>query len=376
MTLYFEVSSGTGSGTKNHSQVVSITAYAPLSGYVFDGWKYQYGCTIANASSSTTTATMSASTAVTQAGVTATYKVNTLYFAVYSGGGDGTKTYGSNVGIYADSPPGGKMFDVWTSITNCSVANAYASSTTATMGTSGSSASVTATYKDIPTIYLTVTGGTGDGTYDLNEVVNIVADSPDFGWVFYRWTSANNCTIASSYSSSTTATMGSSGEIASVASSYSRILYTVQFDTDGGGTISGFSSQNISYEGTGTEVVATPNNGYSFSHWSDSHPTANRTPTNVSANATFTAYFIVNDFTVNFYGDTAGGYLDGDTSQTIVNGGNGTTVTAIPYRGYYFWKWSDDTTNPSKTPTSVVANANYTAYFTVFGKINMRWYTH
>jgi len=374
MSLYFEVTNGSGSGTKSVGQVVTIIAYAPLSGYIFDSWKYAYGCTIANSSSSTTTATMGN---VSNAGVTATYKVNTLYFSVYSGGGDGTKTYGSTVSIYADSPPAGKIFDSWSSITNCSVANAYASSTTATMGTSGSLASVTATYKDIPTLYLTVNEGTGDGTKSYGEVVNIVADSPAFGWVFYRWTTINNCSIANQYASSTTATMGSSGDFASVTSSYARILYTVTFNAGSGGSISGDSSQQIYYNYDGTEVTAIPNAGYVFTGWSDSYPNASRTPTNVSASETFTAYFEldVTSHTVTFSSDGRG-YLTGQASQTIEYNGDGTEVIAVPYIGYSFVNWSDDDTNPSKTPTGVTVDVNYIAHFSPHNRLNMKWYAH
>ena len=303
MTLYFTVGSGSGSGTKNHGQVVTITAYSPLPGYEFDGWKYQYGCSIANSSSFTTTATMSSLTSVTEAGVNATYKI-------------------------------------------------------------------------ISTLYLTVNGGSGDGTYNYNSNVGINADSAAFGWVFYRWTSAYNCTVSNQYSSDTTVRIGSSGTTASISSSYARILYTVNFDSGGGGSISGITSQQIYYEGTGTQVTAVPDSGYSFVNWSDSNTNASRTPTNVSSNATYTANFAPNDHTVDFYPDTAGGYITGNTHQIIDNGQNGTEVIAIPYIGYTFYKWSDNNTNPNRTPTNVTTNQSYTAYFTVFGRINMKWYTH
>lgn len=301
-----------------------------------------------------------------------------LYFEVSDGTGSGYKPYGGNVSISAYAPNTGSEFDSWKyAYGGVTVANSGASSTTAymTTNTSITNCGITATYKLITTLYFNVSGGSGDGTYDFGETVGISADSPSFGYVFYKWTSINNCSIGNIYSANTSATMGSSGEFASVSSSYAKILYTISFTATGGGYVSGQTTQYIYYNNSGTQVEAIANSGYHFVKWDDENYSATRTPTSVSANATYQAIFEANDHTVNFY-TTTGGYLTGDVSQIVNLNDDGTEVIAVPYVGYAFSKWSDDDTNPSKTPTNVVTNLEYTAYFTSYGILNMKWYEH
>ena len=58
----------------------------------------------------------------------------------------------------------------------------------------------------IPTYALTVTSGTGDGTYAQGAVVNIAADAPQSGYAFSEWTGATQY-VADVNASSTTVTM-------------------------------------------------------------------------------------------------------------------------------------------------------------------------
>ena len=69
--------------------------------------------------------------------------------------------------------------------------------------------------------------------------------------------------------------------------------YTVNYTTDGDGTISGNNPQIIDHGGSGSEVVAVPNPGYQFDKWlEDGLPTANRTDTNITESTTYTASFV------------------------------------------------------------------------------------
>lgn len=47
-----------------------------------------------------------------------------------------------------------------------------------------------------------------------------------------------------------------------------------------------------------------------------------------------------------------GGYIEGNTEQVIKEGEFGSTVTAIPYDGFEFVKWSDGLTTPSRKDQS------------------------
>ena len=64
---------------------------------------------------------------------------------------------------------------------------------------------------------------------------------------------------------------------------------------------------------------------------------------------------------------TAGtnGSISGDTVQTVVDGGDGTAVEAVPDTGYHFVKWSDDVMTASRTDTNVTADISVTATFAI-----------
>lgn len=73
------------------------------------------------------------------------------------------------------------------------------------------------------------------------------------------------------------------------------------------GTLTGSTSQTISYGGNGTTVTAVPDMGYIFVDWSDASPTNPRTDTAVTQHIAVTARFAVNQYTLTF--DTDGGTL-------------------------------------------------------------------
>ncbi len=63
------------------------------------------------------------------------------------------------------------------------------------------------------------------------------------------------------------------------------------------------------------------------------------------------------------YAASAGGTISGTSSQSVISGGNGTGVTAVPASGYHFVKWSDNNTSASRTDTGVGADRTLTATF-------------
>ena len=71
--------------------------------------------------------------------------------------------------------------------------------------------------------------------------------------------------------------------------------YTLTYDTDGNGTISGTTPQTgVTYGTNGTAVTAVPNAGYHFVQWSDASITNPRTDTNVTTGISVTAQFAAN----------------------------------------------------------------------------------
>jgi len=61
----------------------------------------------------------------------------------------------------------------------------------------------------------------------------------------------------------------------------------------------------------------------------------------------------------------AGGYILGDTSQTVNSGEDGTPVTAVPNSGYEFIGWSDNSSDNPRTDLNVTSNISVTANFSL-----------
>jgi hypothetical protein len=228
-TLYtLTVVNGTGDGEYLSGSTVTIVADGPASGMQFNGWT---GATVANAASGSTTITITGSVTVTATYVASSVPLYTL--TVVHGTGSGNFAFGTVNTIVANAPATGLVFSAWTGGT---VASPSSSTTTVTMGTSP--VTVTATYVDGPSYTLTVTSGSGDGTYLVGTVVTIVADAPAMGDVFDAWTGA---TVASSTSASTTITMPASNT--TVVATYTTIganyTLTVVSGTGGGSFAAG-----------------------------------------------------------------------------------------------------------------------------------------
>ncbi|HEY7905979.1 MAG TPA: hypothetical protein VIC53_03550, partial [Wenzhouxiangella sp.] len=94
---------------------------------------------------------------------------------------------GDVVTISAGLPPTGQIFDQWIGQTS-RLGNVSQPNTTLTMP--ASDVSIRATYKDKPVtrFALSVTSGTGEGSYEQGQVVTIEANVPAADQVFDRWT--------------------------------------------------------------------------------------------------------------------------------------------------------------------------------------------
>jgi len=63
------------------------------------------------------------------------------------------------------------------------------------------------------------------------------------------------------------------------------------------------------------------------------------------------------------YTTKTGGTIYGAINQTVISGGNGTPVTAMPNSGYYFTNWSDGSTINPRTDINVTVNKSIVANF-------------
>ena len=71
--------------------------------------------------------------------------------------------------------------------------------------------------------------------------------------------------------------------------------YTLLYAAGPGGTLTGDVDQVVDYGASGTQVTAVPNAGYRFVQWSDGLATASRTDSNVTADKSVTASFVLNE---------------------------------------------------------------------------------
>lgn len=63
------------------------------------------------------------------------------------------------------------------------------------------------------------------------------------------------------------------------------------------------------------------------------------------------------------YTASEGGYIDGQMRQTVQSGNNAQPVTALPYAGYEFVKWSDGLTVPERQEKHVNSDMHFEAEF-------------
>ena len=139
-------------------------------------------------------------------------------------------------------------------------------------------------------------------------------------------------------------------------------IYTVIYQANEGGTISGAAEQSVQDGENGTEVVAVPNEGYKFVKWSDNITEATRQDRNVTKDIVVKAIFEKQTYTLTYVASN-GGYLVGNLRQTVTYGESGTKVTAVPNDGYRFVKWSDDKVEDTRCDTEINSSVSVTAEF-------------
>lgn len=115
-------------------------------------------------------------------------------------------------------------------------------------------------------------------------------------------------TVAASNATGTSLTTGTSNSVS--------IPYTLTYTAGPNGTLSGNTTQLVSSSGSGTAVTAVPAANYNFVNWSDGSTANPRTDTNVTANKSVTANFLVDAPVVDVLLPNTG-LTTGGTSVTI-----------------------------------------------------------
>jgi hypothetical protein len=205
-----------------------------------------------------------------------------------------------------------------------------------------------------------------DGKYQTASSVNTkyMAISNDYGQTWTQVMSSNNLEW-------TALAMSKEGNEQVVASyltgSQSKLFKSsancvLTYTAGANGSLSGETSQTLSYKADGSSVTAIPDPSYSFVKWSDDSTSNPRTDVGVIASISVTAEFALKTYTLTYTVDS-GGSISGTAIQTINHGSSGTAVTAVPNTGYHFDKWSDNSTDNPRTDTNVTSDLNVSAVF-------------
>ena len=254
-------------------------------------------------------------------------------------------------------PATGYAFSLWTGTNGF----ASTSSNPLIVASVNSSQAITAKFTTAICVLTYVAGANGSLTGSTVQSVayggsgTAVTAVPSPGYHFVQW--SDGSTVNPRTDTSVTANV-------SVTATFAINTLTLAYAAGANGTLTGTSSQIVSYLASGTAVTAVPNPGYHFVQWSDGSTVNPRTDTSVTANVSVTATFAIN--TLNLaYAPGANGTLTGTSSQIVSYLASGTAVTSVPNPGYHFVQWSDGSTVNPRTDTSVTANVSVTATFAI-----------
>ncbi|MFT4105410.1 MAG: S-layer homology domain-containing protein [Lacrimispora sp.] len=183
-------------------------------------------------------------------------------------------------------------------------------------------AAITVYGASIPTYLLTVTGGTGGGSYAENAKITITADAAPAGKVFDKWVLTNGGgTLANASDPTTAYTMP--GNAATVTAAYKDVpagTYTITASAGNGGSISPSGTQTVN-GGSSKTFVISPNSNYSIASVTvdgvNQGVISSYTFNNVTANHTISAVFSYSG------GGNSGGGSDDNDGNTDGSGGSG-----------------------------------------------------
>jgi len=155
-----------------------------------------------------------------------------------------------------------------------------------------------------------------------------------------------------------------------IGATFALNTYTLEYLAGAGGTVTGTTTQVVDHAGAGSTVTAVSDVGYEFDGWSDGVDTAARRDTDVTADKSVTATFVLTTYTIT---PTAGanGTITPGTAQTVAHGSSKTfSIAAMP--GYRIKDVTKDgeaiEASSSVTFTDVTANHTLAATFERTGR--------
>ncbi|MDL2274304.1 DUF2436 domain-containing protein [Oscillospiraceae bacterium OttesenSCG-928-G22] len=264
----------------------------------------------------------------------------------------GTAREGKDI-VFTATPDAGYRVKGWTDNT------AAVNGTNGTYTISGitEAHTVTAEFELIPTHAVTVTGGTGGGTYAEGATVVVSADAPGANEKFKEWT-AVGVTLTDPQAASVSFTMPTNAvELTATYEALPPGYYSITVKTDGNGTAN--ADAHSAQENDPITLTVAPNSGYRFKEWQATAggvTVTNNAFTMPAANVVLTAIFEKTEYTVTVAGSYAG--TTGEGTYTI---GNPVSIDAGSRSGYTFTGWTAagvTLSSPSSAQTSFTMPAN------------------
>ena len=347
-----------GGGTYNHGAEATLTA-TPNTGYTFVNWTK--GGTQVSTSASYTFS-------VTEAGdYVANFTLNSYEVTAtadpVSGGtitGAGTYNHGETCTLVA-TPNTGCNFVNWTKDgTQVSTETTYSFAVTEA---GDYVAHFTLIGYEIAAVANPVEGGTvtGAGAYNYGQECTLTASAND-GYTFVQWTKDG-----ADYSTDMSITFTVEGS-ASFEAIFSLNSYAIAVAADPteGGSVTGGATYN---HGETANLVATPNEGYTFVNWTKGGAEVSTEATysfTVTEAGDYVAHFSLNSYAITVAADpTTGGTVTGGGSY---NHGVTATLTATAAEGYTFINWTKGGTEVSAEASfsfPVTEAGDYVAHFSL-----------
>lgn len=353
-----------GSGTYDYGSKVTLTASA-ATGYTFMGWFNTSGTSVGT---STTYTINSVTAAVT---VYARFQKNWY-----------TVTYTRGTGVNSLSKTSERVAYNGTVTSETAVASTGYNSPTWTKSSGTGLLSVSAGKATLSAIQsnctLVASATINSYTISYTKNANIASISKTSETVNYGGTATCTATLPANTAQYTYSFggwyEGSTRVGTALALSVANITAARTFEARGVATVNEYTLTVVNGSGSGTynygtkvTITASTIEGKTFSKWSDGVTTASREVT-VTANATYTAEYTTNTYTVTYVKGTGIATIS-KTSETVSWGANATGCTATVTTGYTFDGWYNGGTRVSTSltyaPTNVKSNLTLTAKATI-----------
>jgi uncharacterized repeat protein (TIGR02543 family) len=358
----------TGSGTYNYGSKATLTA-AAAAGYTFQGWYDAGGTQVSTAASYVIDSVTAAVT------VYARFQKN--WFTV---------TYTRRTGVNALTKTTERVAYNGTVTSETAVASTGYNTPTWTKTSGTGTLTVTAGKATLSRVQsnctLTASATINKYTVSYTKNANIASISKTSETVNYGGTATCTATLPANTAQYTYSFggwyEGSTRIGTALALSVANITAARTFEARGVAKVNKYTLTVVNGSGSGTynygtkvTITASAIEGKTFSKWSDGVTTASREVT-VTANATYTAEYTTNTYTVTYVKGTGIAKIS-KTSETVSWGANATGCTATVTTGYTFDGWYNGATRVSTSltyaPTAVKSNLSLTA------KANINSYT-